>query len=338
MPAPSLGPQPKEQSTNLKLRPKQMERNREDGMWGEMDERLEGTGRVAKSAYYGFTASEEEMYGVLSVITMSGNVVKLLSEGVRSAEEARDYLSRYNLDDLIVDRSAFTDEALRKNVRTESFVRHSGIIKPRHDPSDAVDAVIFAASPLGETNHHALNDILEGKISYDDIKRIGSSKLKPWGRVEAILPLLRKLKQRDAPCTVDDIKEVIAQCSAQRIEGHYIESIMNFIEAGGIETAKATPNLMRISSSFSTLDSKARRGAIDPATVFERTKYAVTVTDGVNEPGNDGVIVTENFFDAGIPTDIAIEAINNGGGITEARILIDARKNGVNSNFSDGWL
>jgi hypothetical protein len=146
------------------------------------------------------------------------------------------------------------------------------------------------------------------------------------------------LKQGDAPCTIDDLKDVIAQCSTQRIEGHYVESIMKFIEAGGIETVRATPNLLRVSNAFSSQDNKARRGRIDSSTVFERAKYDITVTDAVNAPGNSGVLVTDDYFDAGIPVDIAIDAINNGGGLTEARILHDARKNGVHSNLGDGWL
>lgn len=341
MPAPSLGAKPTRKQPAFKPRAKQRELKRETGVWGDMDGRIERTGITQKSYYYAFTASEEEIYGVLSVVPRHSNAVKLLSEGVRSAEEARNYLSRYNLDDFIMDRSAFTDEAMRKNVRVEDFVTHTGIIgyvKPHHEPSNAADAMLFAASPLMDGNHAAMVDILEGRVSYDDMKHIGTGKLKAWGRVKGILPLLRKLKQGDAPCTIDDLKSVIAQCSSQRIEGHNFESVMRFIEAGGIDAVRATPNLLRVSTALSSQESNARKGITDGSNVFERVTYDLVVTDAINDPGSSGVCVTDEYFDAGIPVDITIEAIRSGGNIEEARVLLDARKNGVNSNFADGWL
>jgi hypothetical protein len=343
MPAPSLGPQPKASKlAPVKPRPKQVERQRKTGVWGGMDERLGTTGVISKSHYYALTVSEAEVYEVLAVTAVYGNAIKLLSEGVRSSEEARNYLTRYGLDDIIKDRSELTQEALRKNVSPDDFVMYGRMINPRHDPSNAMDAVLFAASPLAEGNFEAQSDILEGNISYADIKRIGVSKLKASGRLGEILPLLRQLQKGDTPCTVDDLKELVDKCSSQRVESRNLRPVVDFIQDGGIETVRRTSDLLRITVAYSETRWNHQKGKLkhDP---FEQADYAIRVTNGVAERPDSGIrgasiYVIDEYIDAGIPVDIAIEVMSNKGDITEAILLNDARNKGINSNLDEGWL
>jgi hypothetical protein len=342
MPKPSVGApdQNKAAQKAFKLRPAQLKQAHQShpARVHDLDERLmtdeeRGSG-ISHNLYYGFEASEVDIYDVLSVAP-PGAALRMLAHGVRTADEARAYLIERNAADLITDNYRTAREALEKNVSHYDFLdTYSRLDSDTGRASEhLVDAVRFASTSLNSgVNSLAEEDILSGHISFDDIKAVGVTQLKPHNRLSSLQVTFRKMKRGEGDYTIDGIKELIKRSSDENIQSREFNYVCRAMDHLGQEKVLGVKHLFNLANAFHHF--KIAPGASKFEDGIERALYLAHFKEGVNNPRMI-VSASDEFYDAGIPVELAIAVAANGGGAREAMAI---HEEGIESSLSGGWL
>lgn len=292
------------------------------------------------SAHTHFDASDVEMYDVLSATGTSGDALWLMSRGVRTAEEARAYLKNHKAKHLIADRSALMQEALERGLSAHNFIEGYELLKPEQRSSPyALDAAEFKVSALNESfNAFLLDDILKGDVAFSDLKTLGTTRLKPHGRAYALTSLLTKLNRGEANYTIEDIKGLVIRAGEAKANREQFYAAAQFAEYHGFELLQTADDFMIIGSVhqhyFSPASSFRRDHEDDPEELTrDRVEYEFRMRRALTESRIFSGYPNQ-FFEAGIPVETAIEAVRGGGGLREAQAIHD----GIESSISGGWL
>lgn len=286
------------------------------------------------SRYYTFKASEVEIYDVLSVAPI-GEALRMLSRGVRSADEARQHLIDHGAGDLIIDRKSVMDEALEKNVSHYDFVsRYAEINNDYGDTEHLVDCVLFGSSSLSEGyNASVMDRIASGMISFDDIKAVGITKLKTHDRAYHLSNAFKALHEGESGYTVDNIKTLIARAQDEDFSSADWSHLSRFMDKIGISETLKFNKLKNLRDAFLTyfIAPGANRFEEDRD---ERAFFSAKVRDGISRY-TLSTTFTDQFFEAGIPVEATIDVVSRGGGLREA---IAIHEEGIAGSVSGGWL
>lgn len=303
----------------------------------ELDPRLmtneEKRNGVSYNLYYSFEASEVDIYTVFSVAP-PGAALRMLARGIRTAEEARAYLIEHNAADLITDRSSMAQEALEKNVSHYDFLEsYSALTDTERASAHFVDAVRFGSSSLNQgVNSLAQDDILSGDISFDDIKAVGVTHLKPHNRLSSLQVTFRRMKRGEGDYTIDGIKELIKRSSDENLDSRNFSNVCRAMDHLGQEKVLQVKHLSNLASAFHHF--KIAPGASKFEDGIDRALYFTHFKEGVNKPLLT-VSASDEFYDAGIPLETAIDVAASGGGVREAQAI---HEEGIESSLSGGWL
>lgn len=341
MPAPTVGTKKAAKKTAFKPRPDQLEQKERKLVFARYPHDEELRTDHNHHPWHKFTASDVEMFEVFGTVNNVGNALKMLHEGVRTAEGAKEYLEAADAGHLFVDRSDLTEAAIRKNLHPSDFLDYSAFIKDHHKGSDVVDGVLYSISPLAENNSYEVQrDIFEGLVSYDHIKQIGWAKLKPIGRLGVMHGTLKKLASGEGNYTVDDIKELIQRASTARIEPEVLEHVVRVMDGAGYDVVRRTSNLRRISTAFGYYRDKVWRNQYDEASLFQRVTDCLEVT-ALADPAENGwsIYAPDEYLEAGMSLEFAAEALRNNWDLEQAQVRHDAIKvHGISGNLAEGWL
>lgn len=342
MPAPSVSSQEKNEAGRKPFKPRkaQLEQEYHAHRMSRFfpDKRLLTDAELKSwntyNLHYSFTASEVEIYDVLSVAD-AGSAFQMLSRDVRTAEDAKEYLTKEGAPDLIIDRRETMREAVEKNVSHYDFVNGYESLPPSLRTSEhLIDTVRFIATSLNHGNNsQALKEINAGNISFEDIKAVGITKLKPHDRLYSLLTVFRKLHRGEGDYTVDGIKELLRRSSEDNIQNTEFNYVCRVMDQIGLEEVLKFKNLSNLAKSFHTYRiapgaSKFNSDGID------RAVYAARFTEGLNNP-RVHIYISDPFFEAGIPLETAIDVAAKGGGVREAQAI---HEEGIEGGLSGGWL
>lgn len=183
--------------------PQKRWRHRAEG-WGKSAALLELCAPFQKQRSFLFTCSDDEAYDVFSVVD-GRDALPLLAAGVRSAEEARDFLSRHGLDHLIEDNFMVAKEAAGRGLTPRRvFEAASDLSAFRDDPNfmDAVDAGSQdSIVSMNRADIYAVSmEILKGTIDYSHLQKIGLprvAKASYSGNYDEMMGYLRKLVTKE---------------------------------------------------------------------------------------------------------------------------------------------
>lgn len=349
MPQPSLGTAATEPSSKKPFKPRKSQTlqltQSHDVAFYPLDTRLVSDDERRKKAereassryhstYYYFKASEAEIYDVLSVAP-DAEALRMLSHDVRTADEARAYLTEHGASDLIIDRRDTMNEALEKNVSHYDFLKSYREMKDEYKSSEhLVDIVRFFSSSLSDgTNGVAMEDIATGKISFDDIKAVGITKLKPYSRLSSLLGTFADLKKGEGDYTIDGIKALIQKASDNGLEYRDFSYVCRTMKEIGLEEVMSFKNLGAVASAFHAYKLAPGSNKYEDDAI-QRAVYAARIFEGMEERVRP-VYFSDGFYEAGIPADKAIDVISRGGGVREA---IAIHEEGIESSVSGGWL
>lgn len=126
-----------------------------------------------------FTASDIEIYAVMSVTRDNPTAIVLLREGIRTAEDAAKFLSEEDRAPLADDRSEMATKALARRIDADTLIEFGALYNPAlwHSGEHLdhyLDAVELYSYPKFQQKKGPLfTDILSGKIRLSDIKAIG---------------------------------------------------------------------------------------------------------------------------------------------------------------------
>lgn len=319
----------------FKPRPKQLEKKTRAYVATFLnvdDELCDATKRAElwdKMGNYEFSATAVETYDVLSTVEKTGSAVIMLTEGVRSAEEAHQYLIDHGAEHLIIDRSEMTQEALEKNLDVDDF-----IVRSQHTNrwGNKIDAALFFNSSLNRNaNGLVMDDIVRGTISYDDIKKLGASKLKSNQRLYRLSNLLKSVKRGEN--TIEKVQVFLDRTIDEKLNSTEFAHAVLMVEARGLDLADKVAKIGYLSEGYDATHFPYTTAAKLGDTKMDRAVYIAlltSLTDDRLRYGDD-----REYFESGIPVEIAAKAINNGGGLLQAQAM---HEQGINENLAEGWL
>lgn len=284
------------------------------------------------SAYYVFKASEVEVYDVLSVAPV-GEALRMLSRGVRTADEARTYLTEHGAADLILDRRDQMNEALEKNVSHYDFVSKSESLLEFEKSPHLIDCVRFASSSLNEGLNGTVGyQIASGEISFEDIKAVGITKLKSYDRLYPLVDAFKALNANEGDYTVEGLKELVVRAANEDLKSHfnYVCRLMKEIGLRETLSFKSLDNVANSYLAYKIAPGSNRYGG----DALKRAVYSARLNDGLPN-STRSTTFSDQFFDAGIPVETVVDVVSRGGGVREA---IAIHEEGIQASVSGGWL
>lgn len=177
----------------------------------QADKELQGN---LPNSFHSFTpeVSDIEAYGLLSVLEPR-NAVPLMDSGIRTSAEARAFLKKHNLDRLIVDRSAHAEEALRRRIPAQAYLKlcESETIQnvPLPELLDAAEVYAMGFSV------ELYQDVLRGYALLSDIKAIGAPTIRK--APNDVREFIWDLKEGTSTFNHEQIREIVRKTSKERI-------------------------------------------------------------------------------------------------------------------------
>ena len=164
--------------------------------------------------FISFDATDIEVYDVLSTTRNHATAMVLLQEGVRTTEEARNYLKSIDAEPLIDDRSQLAQKALERRIDAATLITFGEYYNPElwHAGDHLeryLDGVEAYSYPQFQTNRRGplLSDILTGKIRFSDIKTIGLRNCKNFIVRNGNLDTLHELANGSANYTAEQLRD-----------------------------------------------------------------------------------------------------------------------------------
>ena len=337
IPSPQLGAtKPKKAAQAVfKPRPAQLEEyyNSYKASAFNVDPRLDPDPR--HNSYYGFSANDVEIYTVLAATKRSGDALHMLQVGIRDAAGVKKYLKKHKAMDLYADRD-FAQEALTKNIPAFDFISQDEELKPeQRDSPHYVDIIRFKTSSLNQgLNSMADKSIVDGTISFDDIKTIGITKLKSHDALYSLIPSFKAVKRGEADFTVDKIKDLLDRARKEKLKSTDFNYVCRTMDKVGMDAVLNCKELGRLASEFHAYNiSPGSSHYKDSGDSVERAVYSATLKSEVR--GLMSVYVSDEYYEAGIPVEVAADVMSKGGGIREAKAI---HEEGISSSVAGGWL
>jgi hypothetical protein len=282
---------------------------------------------------FSFEASEVEVYDVLKV-TAPDNAARLLSHGIRTADEAVEYLRNHGADDAIIDSSELAGEALQRGIKSDLFMTLGpGMFKEGYPHVlDALEARSIA-SIADQVPGQVERSILDGRISLADIKYIGTSKLKTHKRLRRSAVALTNANNPDWPFTLDDLKTLVERAATETslfTESEYYCALEHLMQAGP-EAINDCESL----ALFRAIDSSHRSHPRDER--YDRIAYESKLFGLYKQSGQrrEGTELAMRLRDAGVPAEDAGRMLSEG---MSERAIIAVVNEGTEKPLAEGWL
>lgn len=340
MPAPSVtkaAPMRKYTAAQKKQKPREYSIAMYDGdaQWRDYNKELLDTAHGKLK----FTASNAEMFDVLSAVDKPGSALTLLNLGITTADEARAHMKGLGVEQTSKERAGLIDLAVRRGMGMNFFLDHVETFEealrenPDHDPDNVIDSIAFYTSRLSGGNGETRTAILEGRISHKDIKAIGVPVLASRRRMKVMHDSLIKLNSGTADFTTDDMKELLRMAASEDLIDPALESVVKMIEPAGIKAVLGVPRLGRIASAYDHYHHQTKWSSLTYDEKMDRATYAVRIIESSGDAGTH--VDYDRFYAEGIPAELAGSVIARGGTVQEAKAIHEV---GIAPSIAEGWL
>jgi hypothetical protein len=353
LPAPLSAPASKHRLSAAQLQPRKRSLS---SLKYESDKRLRS---LRPFGGYEFVSSDAEMLDVMSV-TDDANAFALMNLGVRTADEACDHLEELGADDLIKDRSSFTNKLLERGLLPENAADFlsNGQLRLRMS-SDEMEASPYCADAVAFHSHGGLTHkdesytsyftarklILEGNLRLADLKELGYERITRGAHLSTITEAVQRHAKGDANYSLSDLGALLDKMDA---EGHNTGQ-------DDARTKQAIKLLDRVGwdkvSKLDEMDSfilRYRKPAdeADEPTAVDAAYYEAILAHGMERTagqlaGRSGRYWASEYpgearilREAGISTEDAIPLMADGKTAHETIGIL----NGVEAVIADGWL
>lgn len=295
--------------------------------------------------YHRFQTNELEYYSVLSV-ARPWDAINLLHRGIRSADEAREFLSQHGLDHLAGDYSDYVDEFLRKRFSPNlaaSFM--DKIIDYGAEPKNAVEWVEACAFKSIMDKAAVLDkEMLSGAVTVSDLKEIGVKNAAV--NMKAVGEAIVRSKSGDYPLlTMEAIKslaqlEVDAKTfawSASKDEDDGFVSLEARLKICAVHGFDAADGWINLKSYVWKRDAAREAGAEDDKELADYAAYTSKVGAGMGSPKFYEAV--DRAMKAGVDPSV-VERMKKEGNYNNSETirLIDAATESIAPSVASGWL
>lgn len=273
------------------------------------------------------TASDAEFYSVLST-TSKANAFALLQAGIRSADEASNYLEDNGLAELIEDNSELCEEALDRKIPPNKFIESSANLRGPEGSDYYLDALeVYSSSiPKGTGSHSNLvitNQVYEGEIKLADLKEIGFKKFNTFREKDALVDALIKIGAGKSNLTITDVSALVDK------HPYYFRAALELSSKYGTE------RVLQLNTPVLDYSDHLEERGVDKDRTISLIKYRDQVSQLEYEKSIYRTPIhyelLEKCFDAGLsPLQVATDDY------TEQQL--DGLLNGATPGVSSGWL
>lgn len=279
---------------------------------------------------YSVSASAEQIYNVLSVAAPC-NAMAMVSAGITTADDAKQYLIDHNFEHLIEDHTEIMQQALDRRMSPDKFLVAAEHLRRHTESPTYMDAIEAYHLKSLKTYSYIPDDIATGHTKLSDIKAIGVGRLKTADSRQLVRLILGELGSGTAGYTTDDAKKIIDRhesatmildtsfALANRFGGDFVHGLSY------PDTQIRNLNYKLYEQNASDERSMSVIKYADKVSSLMREQYRY----GKPPVSIDDIII---FHDAGIDPEVTAE-----GNLTA--LQADAIKNhGITPSVSDGWL
>jgi hypothetical protein len=285
---------------------------------------------------FSFTVNDLDFYsvrGAVERITAS----MLLKHGIRSGEDAKNFLKANNLEVLINDRSSLMEKALWKRIPAKAFSEFCSITAEIRglDDDDIIDALgIYMIS--GYRNARSADSpaamVARGWISAADLRTIGVKHIGRSRPIGAVLEALNTIKSGSAKYDAAGLRRLLDFIDADNMEKFDApDKVIQLADLLGVDA------VMSLRSKNWTHRAAARiNGRVQPEELGDFLIYAdkgnLTVLGrGIKGDRIDGAIA---LYRAGVDPVAAGERLGEG---VDVETILSAHLD-LHTSVVDGWL
>ena len=306
--------------------------------------------RKAEGNWYRFQCSEIEYYSVLSVVRPF-DAMNLLHRGIRSADEAVEFLHKNGIEHLSADYSAYTDELLRHRIGPNmAAVYLDSIIDADADPQLAADWVKMCSQKSMLDKAVVIKDeMLSGEVTIADLKAVGVKNLAP--DIKTVAQYIIHSKNDGNPdFTLDDIAEVmsgevdtiayeksIGRTNAFGREPDYNRNIEPRLAVARFHGAQAG-SIYSIATSMYDYQNRRMKesGTVDEKRLADLTFFTSKINVSLHLKADFEAMI--ELHESGVsPADVN-EFLTKADKKMSTSVRLAAAKEGIHSVISGGWL
>lgn len=283
----------------------------------------------AQPRYVTFNASDVEMYSVFSA-TASVNARLLMEQGIRSNDEALDFLHSNGLEHLIEDHSEVMQKALERKFEFDWFILFSDHYFTKEcDVSLFLDAAEtnsvkgFREKPLPTPLPEM---VLDGRIALSDLKAMTATLMQSSVAGEATVKALMAINSGTASYTAKQLRKCI-EGSTSKISD---TELIALADSCGIHTATGGYNKPR---AYAVMKEAETRFKYEWFKLRDVVSYSERLSIyGRNEIDAETVIT---LYHSGVDVPDVVESLKKGLTVQQ---IIAIHAEGIPSSISTGWL
>ena len=302
--------------------------------------------------WYHFRASDVEYYSVLSVVRPF-DALNLLQRGIRSAEEALEFLEDHGLKHLAGDYSAYTDEILRHRINGNmGMVYLNDIIDAQADPVLAGEWVkMCAQKSIMDEARFIKDEMLSGQVTVEDLKAVGIKNI--GADIKAVAQYIIHSKNDNNPdFTLEEIEEVMEDVTRDltsdkadwKSKPRWAQKEFTFVSKAPARLAIArvmgSDAALMYRPSVKMHDYELQRmeeaGNVDPERLGRLTWFATKVN--VQLEDEEDFIAMSELYDTGVEVKSVNAFLSQVGTRMGTAESLTAAKEGLHTAVVSGWL
>lgn len=277
-----------------------------------------------------FTCSDAEAYDVFSVVGHPENTLRLLAAGIRTKEDAVQFLNDNEISDLQQDGTEVMDEMIARGLPAipalEGLSRFD-LSRMDHDnffnavEAHSVRALRTATGSVVDVPHM----VWVGEMDIEDVKTVGATRIAKARDVYAVVDQLKEIKAGTSPYDADTLRQLI-----ELGQNNYTDTVNDPIRAARRFGADMVLGLNYYSRAMS-VDSSLRN---TPYNTEERGAIIKFNDALISQGKNLNTTGLRLVYDAGVSVQEVVDGLNNDLDLSE----IAAIKEGIEPSISSGWL
>lgn len=291
---------------------------------------------------YRFSASEVEYFDVMSVVR-PWDAINLLARGIKTSDEAREFLAENNLEDLIHDKPEIAEELMRGRINVNLAASYMDeIIDADADPKNGLEWVKTCAMKTIMYKAEAIKDeMLSGNVTYADLSRVGVRNLDP-GIKEIAEYIVHSRNDNNPDFTVEDIATVTATSlsygSMQTIDAKKdsLRIRLNLARFYGVNAAtgySAAPP----EATVWLRNNMLAEGTVNDRELADLTRFCAKLKHAYYKGDNYHHELVE-IFRSGTPAEKVSDMLADSRNSAEAVLRLAAANNDIPLSLADGWV
>jgi hypothetical protein len=270
--------------------------------------------------------TDVEGYGVISAVDSHQHALALMAMGIKTADDAHEFLSEHDLEHLTYEGYPLAQEAMERRIPLESFIDFevNGAGPDELAPDVYLDtAEAFSHKPLRDVQEIILG-VRAGTIKLQDVKDVGITTISKAETKYQLHELLEGINAGTRNYTAKQLGSVLGKCNEGVMEYTMIRMLQQY--GGDVADSIKHPNVVR------NMHSEGRKDKLSE----DEMQAAAVYGDKFMQQAYMHYTFVYEMFRAGVDVDFAANAAKENPQLTSHEII--GLSKGAAAPLIDGWL